>query len=133
MLLFYRVKFQLFPFDLVPKFVVNKILLRLKKKYMNVGSALFMMIIKVHMNFKTHRMRTIALDTFKIVDNKCPLLIQELVVIKNYNFRYVNTAEVPRLHTATYGMNSFRYEAARVWNSRSQMRQEKRFKYATLT
>jgi hypothetical protein len=101
---------------------------------MNVGSALFMMIIKVHMNFKTHRMRTIALETFKIVDNKCPLFIQELVIKNNnYNFRYVNTAEVPRLHTATYGMNSFRYEAARVWNSRSQMRQEKRFKYATLT
>ena len=70
-------------------------------------------------SLKTRRMRTIALETFKIISKKSPLFIQDLVVIKNstYNFRYVNTAEVPRPRTTTYGKRSFRYEAAQVWNS----------------
>jgi hypothetical protein len=35
-------------------------------------------------------MRTIALETFKIINKKKPLFIQDLVIIKNnsYNFRY---------------------------------------------
>ena len=61
-------------------------------------------------------MRTIALETFKIVNNKCPLFIQDLVAINNnnYNLRYVDPAEVPRPRTTTYGKKSFRYEAVQV-------------------
>ena len=61
-------------------------------------------------------MRTIALETFKIVNNKCPLFIQDLVAINNnnYNFRYVDPAEVPRPRTTTYGKKFFRYEAVQV-------------------
>ena len=72
-------------------------------------------------SLKTRRMRTIALETFKIINKKCPLFLQDLVVIKNnnYNFRYMNTAEVPRPKTTAYGKKSFRYEAAQVWNSLS--------------
>ena len=64
-------------------------------------------------------MRTIALETFKIINKKSPLFIQDLVIIKNnsYNFRYTNTAEVPRPRTSNHGKRSFRYEAAQVWNS----------------
>jgi hypothetical protein len=64
-------------------------------------------------------MRTIALETFKIINKKSPLFSQDLVIIKNYsyNFRYMNTAEVPRPRTSNYGKKSFRYEAAQVWNS----------------
>ena len=64
-------------------------------------------------------MHTIALETFKIINKKSPLFIQDLVIIKNnsYNFRYTNTAEVPRPRTSNYGNKSFRYEAAQVWNS----------------
>jgi hypothetical protein len=45
--------------------------------------------------------------------------MQDLVIIKSnsYNFRYTNTAEVPRPRTSNYGNKSFRYEAAQVWNS----------------
>ena len=70
-------------------------------------------------SLKTHRMRTIALETFKIINKKSPLFIQDLVIIKNnsYNFRYTNTAEVPRPITSNYGKRSFRYEAAQLWNS----------------
>jgi len=60
-------------------------------------------------------MRTIALGTFK----KSPLFLQNLVTIKNniYNFRYINTADIPRLRTTKYGKNVFRYETARLWNT----------------
>jgi hypothetical protein len=70
-------------------------------------------------SLKTHRIRTIALETFKIINKKSPLFIQDLVIIKNnsYNFRYTNTAEVPRPRTSNYSKQSFRYEAAQVWNS----------------
>ena len=56
-------------------------------------------------SLKPGRMRTIALETFKIINKKKNLFIQDLVIIKNnsYNFRYTNTAEVPRLRTSNYG------------------------------
>jgi hypothetical protein len=40
------------------------------------------------------------LETFKIINEKSPLFIQDLVIIKNnsYNFRYTNTAD-PELQT----------------------------------
>ena len=64
-------------------------------------------------------MRTIALETFKIIHKKSPLFLQDLVTIKNniYNFRYINTADSPRPRTTKHGKNSFRYEAARLWNT----------------
>jgi hypothetical protein len=60
-------------------------------------------------------MRTIALETFKIIHKKVQFL-QDLVTIKNniYIFRYINTADIPRPRTTKYGKNSFRYEAARL-------------------
>jgi hypothetical protein len=67
-------------------------------------------------------MRTIALETFKIIHKKSPLFLQDLVTIKNniYNFRYIlNTADIPRPRTTKYGKNSFRYEAAISWNTLS--------------
>jgi hypothetical protein len=40
----------------------------------------------------------------KIINKKSPLFMQDLVIIKNnsYNFRYTNTAEVPRPRTSNY-------------------------------
>ena len=70
-------------------------------------------------SLKTRRMRKIALETFKIINKMSPLFLQDLIKIKNhsYNFRYTNTAEVPRPRTTRYGIKSFRYEAAKLWNS----------------
>ena len=67
-------------------------------------------------SLKIQRMRTTALETFKIIHKKSPLFLQDLVTIKNniYNFRYINTADIPRPRTTKYGKNSFRYEAARL-------------------
>ena len=50
----------------------------------------------------------------------CPgIYIRDLVTVKitNYSFRYENTLQVPTVRTTTYGQRSFRFEAARVWNS----------------
>ena len=64
-------------------------------------------------------MRTIALKTFKIIHKKSPLFLQDLITIKYniYNVRYINTADIPRPRATKYGKNSFRYEAARLWNT----------------
>jgi hypothetical protein len=66
-------------------------------------------------------MRTIALETFKIIHKKSPLFLQDLVTIKNniYNLRFINTVDIPRPRTAKYGKNSFGYEAARIWSTLS--------------
>ena len=60
-------------------------------------------------SLKTWRMRTIALETFKFIHNKSPLFLQDLVTIKNkiYNFRYINTVDIPKLRTTKYAKNSF--------------------------
>jgi hypothetical protein len=72
-------------------------------------------------SLKTRRMRTIVLETFKIIHKKSPLFSQDLVTIKIniYNFRYINTSDIPRPRTTKYGKYSFRYEAARLWNKLS--------------
>ena len=64
-------------------------------------------------------MRKIALETFKIIHKKSPMFLQDLLTIKNnvYDFKYINTADIPRPRTTKYGKNSFRYEAARLWNT----------------
>ena len=59
------------------------------------------------------RMQSIAIETFKCLN------IRDLVKLKNnkYNFRYENMLQLPTVRTSRYGKNSFRFEAARVWNS----------------
>ena len=48
-------------------------------------------------------------------------VLQDLVTTKNniYNFRNINTADIPRPRAARYGKHFFRYEAARLWNTLS--------------
>ena len=54
-----------------------------------------------------------------IIQKKSPLFLQDLVTIKNniHNVRYINLADIPGPRTTKYGKNSFRYEAARLWNT----------------
>jgi len=105
-------------------FVVNKNTVKIKKIqehalhfiYDDYKSTYEFLLDKSKLlSLKTCRIHTIALETFKIVNNKCPLFIQDLVKNNNYNFRYVNY-EVP-MTRITFGNKSFRYEAAQVWNS----------------
>ena len=65
------------------------------------------------------RLRWIAAEAYKCIYNLSPEYIGDLVELKQsvYNFRYENTARVPTVKTTAYGKRSFRFEAARVWNS----------------
>ena len=65
------------------------------------------------------RLRTIALETYKCINNSAPKYIRYLVNLKqsSYSFRYENTLQIPTIRTVAYGQKSFRFEAARVWNS----------------
>ena len=68
---------------------------------------------------KIRRLRTMAIETFKIVNKSCPLFLQDLVTLKghSYSFRYTQTATVPSVRTTRYGLQSFRYSAPKIWNS----------------
>jgi hypothetical protein len=45
-------------------------------------------------------------------------LIYDLIKIKDtkYCFRYDNITEIPSVRTTRYGLKSFRYAAAKLWN-----------------
>ena len=65
------------------------------------------------------RLKQMACEVFKIVNNMSPGYINDLVKIKTsvYDFRDQKKADVPRVNSTRYGLRSFRSEAARVWNS----------------
>ena len=65
------------------------------------------------------RMKSMACDAFKIVNDLSPKYIQDMVNIKvsNYNFRNDQQATLPKVNSTNYGLKSFRYEAVRIWNS----------------
>jgi hypothetical protein len=70
-------------------------------------------------SLKIRRLRAMAMETNRIIYKTSPVFIHDIVKIKqnSYNFRYNNTADIPRPRTTRYGRNSFSYEAARLWNS----------------
>ena len=70
-------------------------------------------------SLKIRRLRAMALETYRIIYKTSPVFIHDIVKIKqnSYNFRYNNTADIPRPRTTRYGKKSFSYEAARLWNS----------------
>ena len=69
-------------------------------------------------SLKVRRMRSIAIETFKILHKDSPVYLYNLINIKKhiYSFRYEQTAEIPPVRTKRYGLNSFRYYAAKLWN-----------------
>jgi hypothetical protein len=64
-------------------------------------------------------MRTMAIETYKILNGLAPVVLTNLVVKRNssINFRYSNILQIPRVKTSTYGKQSFRYAAPVLWNS----------------
>ena len=64
------------------------------------------------------RMRTMAIECFKIIHDLSPNCLSDLVTLKNssYSFRYSNILDVPRVRTSTYGKIAFKYAAAVLWN-----------------
>ena len=65
------------------------------------------------------RMKLMASEVFKILHNLSPTYIQDLVKekVSLYDFRNKKQVEIPRVNSKRYGMKSFRFGAAQVWNS----------------
>ena len=59
-----------------------------------------------------------ATGVFKIVNDMSPEYIKDLITIQNssYNFWRGNQASIPHVKSTRYGLRSFHYEAARIWN-----------------
>ena len=70
-------------------------------------------------SLQIRRQRTMALETFKIINQLTPVCLQNLVNVKKskYSFRYNNIVDIPQVNTTIYGKKSFRYAAAAMWNS----------------
>ena len=64
------------------------------------------------------RMKQMASEVYKIVNDIAPDYIKDLINIKKStnNFRRENQASLPAVKSTRYGLRSFRYEAARIWN-----------------
>jgi hypothetical protein len=60
-------------------------------------------------SLQIRRIRTMALETFKIVSKIAPVCLQNLVSVKNskYSFRYVNVVDVLRVKSTHYGKQIF--------------------------
>ena len=66
------------------------------------------------------RLRTMAVETFRILNDMSPSVLSDLVRVRDYtsyNFRYQTILQVPQIRTTKYGKKSFRFAAAVLWNS----------------
>ena len=65
------------------------------------------------------RMKSMACEVFKILYKSSPEYILDIINFKHvsYNFRNEKQVQIPQVRTTRYGLKSFSYEAARVWNS----------------
>ena len=77
-------------------------------------------------SLKVRRLRAIALEAIKILNNQTPVYLNDILTYKphSYSFRYTNTVEIPQVRTSSYGVRSFRSTAAEIWNSLPQKFQE---------
>jgi hypothetical protein len=59
-----------------------------------------------------------AIEVYKILHQESPSSLHDLIKIKdtNYCYRYDNITEIPSVRTTRYGLKSFRYAAAKLWN-----------------
>ncbi len=64
------------------------------------------------------RLRNMATDIFKAVHGSTPIYIRDLFEEKDiiYNLRLILSRQQPMCNTVTYGLNSFRYNGAKIWN-----------------
>ena len=62
----------------------------------------------------TNRLRCIATETYKCINNMSLKYLRDLVEVKQtkYSFRYENTVKIPTVNTVTYGQRSFRFDSA---------------------
>jgi hypothetical protein len=68
---------------------------------------------------KVRRLRTMVIEVYKISHKEMSFIhLHDLIKIKDtkYCFRYDNITEIPSVRTTRYGLKSFRYTAAKLWN-----------------
>jgi hypothetical protein len=63
------------------------------------------------------RIRTMAIEVYKIMNKKSPMYLNDLFVYKDscYSFRKTNRVEVPQVKTTYHGLHSFRYSGATLF------------------
>ncbi len=64
------------------------------------------------------RLRNMATEIFKALLGSTPIYIRDLLEEKDkiYNLRSTESLKQPKCNTVTYGLNSFRYKGAKIWN-----------------
>ena len=69
-------------------------------------------------SLKVRRMRSLAIEVYKVINKECPVYLQDSIHIKNnsYSFRYQNIVELPQVRTTSHGLQSFRYAGSKLWN-----------------
>ncbi len=62
-----------------------------------------------------------ATEIFKALHGSIPIYIRDLFEEKDkiYNLRSSVSLKQPKCNTVTYGLNSFRYKGAKIWNDLS--------------
>jgi hypothetical protein len=70
-------------------------------------------------SLQIRRIRTMALETYKIINKLAHVCLHDLVHMKNskYSFRYNNILEIPQIKSTWYGNKSFRFSSPTLWNS----------------
>ena len=88
--------------------------------YRDYDSSYESLLLKSQLPFvKVRRLRAIALEAFKILNNLSSVYLNDLLTFKNlsYSFRYTKTVEIPQVRTNRYGTRSFRSTATKMWNN----------------
>ena len=69
--------------------------------------------------FELNRLRVMCTEIYKILNGIAPSYMQSLFVLNQsrYSSRRPLDLHLPRVNQTTYGLNSFRYEGAKLWNS----------------
>ena len=64
------------------------------------------------------RIKTIASEIFKCLTNTSPTFIKDMFRIEDqpYDLRGGSKIIQPLVHSKTFGLKTFRYEGARIWN-----------------
>ena len=66
-----------------------------------------------------NRLRVMYTEIYKILNGIAPSCMQSLFVLNQSRYSSGRPLDlrIPRVNQTTYGLNSFRYEGAELWNS----------------
>ena len=67
-------------------------------------------------SLKLRRMRTLALETFRIIHKETPVYLHDIINVKynSYSFRYSNLVEILQVRTTFYGKKFFSFWCCKV-------------------